>query len=268
MKIFFNTTSLYEFKNHFDFTEDKSKAELMVVGGRPIILEDFPRLKAIYRMGVGTDNIPFEEAERLNIKIYMPSEDTKNLIFEETANTSIGLIFRMIYNDVGDIEKWKKSPRRTLKEKRLLIIGYGNIGKRVYSKLKNILKVNIYDSILYPGNFDDLISKSDVISLHIPLNKDNINFIDEEKLSLMKDGAILINTARGKLVDEDALYKYISKGKIYAAFDVFWKEPYRGKLKEFYPVRFYMTPHIASNTINFLESCVEDLKKIIKIFKK
>lgn len=267
MKIFFNTTSLDEFKNNFDFTEDKSKAELMIVGGKQIILEDFPRLRAIYKMGVGTDNLPFKEAKNLNIKIYMPSEKTKNLIYEETANTTIGLIFRMIYNNIGDIEKWEKSPRRILKEKSLLIIGYGNIGKRVYNKIKNFLEVYIYDNILYPGNLDDLISKADVISLHIPLAIDNINFIDEKKLLLMRDGAILINTARGKLVDEDALYKYISNGKIYAAFDVFWKEPYRGKLKEFHPDRFYMTPHIASNTINFLESCISDIKVIIEKYK-
>jgi len=267
MKIFFNTTSLDAFKDQFDFAEDKSKAELMVVGGRKIILENFPKLKAIYRMGVGTDNLPFKEVKKSNINIHMPSEKTKSLIFEETANTTIGLIFRMLYNNVGDIEKWGKSPRRILKEKRLCIIGYGNIGKRVYDKIKNILKVDIYDNILYPGNLNDLISKADVISLHIPLTKDNINFIDEEKLSLMRDGAILINTARGKLVDEDALYEYISKEKIYAAFDVFWKEPYRGKLKEFYPDRFYMTPHIASNTINFLESCISDIKVIIEKYK-
>jgi phosphoglycerate dehydrogenase-like enzyme len=267
MKIFFNTTSLDEFKNNFDFTEDKSNAELMVVGGRKIILENFPKLKVIYKMGVGTDNLPFKEAKKLNINIHMPSEKTKNLIYEETANTTIGLIFRMIYNNVGDIEKWKKSPRRILREKRLLIIGYGNIGKRVYNKLKNFLEVDIYDNILYPGNLDDLISKADVISLHVPLTIENVNFIGEEKLSLMKDGAILINTARGKLVDEDALYKYISKGKICAAFDVFWKEPYRGKLKEFHPDRFYMTPHIASNTINFLGSCVSDVKVIIEKYK-
>lgn len=267
MKIFFNTTSLDSFKNKFDFTENKTTAELMVVGGRIIILEDFPKLKAIYRMGVGTDNLPFKEAKKLNISIYMPSEDTKNIIFEETANTTIGLIFRMLYNNVGDIEKWKKLPRKILKDKRLLIIGYGNIGKRVYNKIKNFFKVDIYDNILYPGNFDKLIPKADLISLHIPLTVDNVNFIDEEKLSLMRDGAILINTARGKLVDEDALYKYISKGKICAAFDVFWKEPYRGKLKEFHPDRFYMTPHIASNTINFLESCISDIKVIIEKYK-
>lgn len=267
MKIFFNTTSLDAFKNKFDFTEDKSTAELMIVGGRQIILEDFPRLKSIYKMGIGTDNLPFKEARKLNIKIYMPSEDTRNLIFEETANTAIGLIFRMLYGNIGDIEKWKKLPRRILRERRILIIGYGNIGNRVCNKLKNFLKVDIYDNILFPGNLNKLIPKADLISLHIPLTKDNVNFIDEKKLLLMKDGAILINTARGKLVDEDALYKYISKGNICAAFDVFWKEPYRGKLKEFYPDRFYMTPHIASNTINFLESCVSDIKVIVEKYK-
>lgn len=267
MKVFFNTTSLNEFKNKFDFTEVTSEAELMVVGVRRIVLEDFPRLKAIYRMGIGTENLSFEEAEKKNIAINMPSKETINLIYEETANTTISLIFRMLYNNVGNIEKWEKAPRRVLGDKRALLVGYGNIGKRVHKKLNNFMKVDIYDIISHPGNLKDLIPKADIISLHIPLIKDNVNFIDEKKLSLMKDGSILINTARGKLVDEDALFKHISKGRIYAAFDVFWNEPYKGKLKKFYPDRFYITPHIASNTVNFLQSCVEDIKAIIERYE-
>ena len=109
-----------------------------------------------------------------------------------------------------------------------------------------------------------LIQISDSISLHIPYTNENINFIDEEKLSWFKDGGILINTARGKLVDEDALYNEIKKGRLKAAFDVYWEEPYGGKLKKFHPNSFFMTPHIASTCDAFLKGCRHDLDRLIE----
>ena len=79
----------------------------------------------------------------------------------------------------------------------------------------------------------------------------------------MKKGSTLINTARGALVDENELYKNLKIGKIKAAFDVFWNEPYNGKLKEFYPDPFFMTPHVASTCSSFLKGCREDLDKFL-----
>ena len=80
----------------------------------------------------------------------------------------------------------------------------------------------------------------------------------------MKDGAALINTARGPIVDEEALYAEIKLGRLKAAFDVFWKEPYNQKLKEFYPNFFYMTPHVASTCKGFLIGCRQGLDLLIK----
>jgi len=71
----------------------------------------------------------------------------------------------------------------------------------------------------------------------------------------MKNDAVLINTARGTIVDEDALFAEISSNRLRAAFDVFWQEPYNGKLKEFHPDKFYMSPHIAGYTDSFLLGC-------------
>ena len=72
---------------------------------------------------------------------------------------------------------------------------------------------------------------------------------------MMKNGAVLVNTARGTIVDEDALYTEVKSGRLQAAFDVFWQEPYKGKLKEFHPGKFYMSPHIAGYTDSFLLGC-------------
>jgi len=81
---------------------------------------------------------------------------------------------------------------------------------------------------------------------------------------MMKDNSVIINTARALIVDENALYTEISNGRLKAAFDVFWEEPYQGMLKEFYPNDFYMTPHIASTSIGFLEGCRKGLDELIK----
>ena len=80
----------------------------------------------------------------------------------------------------------------------------------------------------------------------------------------MKDGAVLINTARGATVDEDALFKEIEAFRLRAAFDVYWQEPYQGKLKQFHPDRIYMTPHVASTCSGFIEGCRNDLNILIE----
>ena len=79
----------------------------------------------------------------------------------------------------------------------------------------------------------------------------------------MKKNAILINTARGPIVDEDALYAELKNKRLIAAFDVFWQEPYYGRLKDFHPDFFYMSPHVASTCIEFLKGCRSDLDNFL-----
>ena len=94
-------------------------------------------------------------------------------------------------------------------------------------------------------------------------SSENISFINEEKLSWMKNGSVLINTARGEIVDEDALFQEVASNRLSAAFDVFWQETYEGKLIGFHPESFYMTPHIASTCNEFLSGCKSDLDQLI-----
>jgi lactate dehydrogenase-like 2-hydroxyacid dehydrogenase len=91
--------------------------------------------------------------------------------------------------------------------------------------------------------------------------------MDKEKLSWMKSGAVLINTARGAIVNEDAIYAEFKINRLRAAFDVYWQEPYTGKLKEFYPERFFMTPHVASTCKEFLIGCRKNLDQLISDIK-
>ena len=82
-------------------------------------------------------------------------------------------------------------------------------------------------------------------------------------MSWIKDDAALINTSRGPIVDEDALFDEINSGRIRAAFDVFWNEPYKGKLTCFEPHQFLMTPHVSSTCKDFIEGLGHDLKDFV-----
>ena len=79
----------------------------------------------------------------------------------------------------------------------------------------------------------------------------------------MKNGAVLMNTSRGAIVDENALFVELQSGRIKAAFDVYWHEPYHGMLKELHPDPFYMTPHVASTCKGFIEGCRRNLDDLI-----
>jgi phosphoglycerate dehydrogenase-like enzyme len=262
MKLWKNTNTLDKLVPELLATVDPSVAEVAVIGGKSIDLSQFPNLKAIFKCGVGVDNIPFEEAAKREIKITLPSDQTKRYIFEETANFAVYLILRMLYKDLGSIEKWEKKQRPFLGDYKVLILGQGNIGKQVAEKLNPLVSVFTYDPLQNSEQeLEELFKQSDVISLHIPLNKHTVSFVDEEKLSWMKDGATLVNTARGSIVSENALYNEIKNKRLCAAFDVFWNEPYGGMLKAFHPDGFYMTPHVASNCSTFLTGLACDFYK-------
>ncbi len=265
MKYWKNTKTLDHLIPELLETVSSDNAEIAVIGSKPIDLESMPRLKAIFKCGVGTDNVPFQEAEQLGIAIGLPSDKTRRYIFEETANFAVYLIFRMLYNDLGSVDSWTKRSRVFLGNQKVLIMGQGNIGKLVAKKLEPFVDVLTFDIAV--DNIDELrglINQADAISLHIPLNEDTRNFIDAEKMGWMKDGATIVNTARGPVVDEEALYEEVSNGRLQAAFDVFWKEPYQGKLQKYHPECFFMTPHVSSNCEDFLTGLAKDCKEFVK----
>lgn len=265
MKIWKNTATLDGYDNGLAFTETKVEAEIALLGSKLISLDEFPNLKGIFRAGIGRDNVPISEAEARGVLVRFPSKEIIDIIYEETASFACGLILRMLYGMVGTLDPWAKHDRVQLADRVLLVIGTGNIGGRVAEKMRGFLKVKTYDVIQNSASeLKDMIALADCITLHIPKSEENNNFMDSEKLSWMQDGAVLVNTARGDIVDEDALYTEIKSGRLRAAFDVYWQEPYQGKLKEFYPEHFYMTPHVASTCNGFLEGCKKGLDNLIK----
>jgi lactate dehydrogenase-like 2-hydroxyacid dehydrogenase len=265
MKIWKNTKTIDELISDLSITSNKKEAEIALIGSKGIELKEFPKLKGIFKCGVGVDNIPFKEANKRNIKIGLPSKATNEYIFEETACFACHLCLSMLYSDIGSVSRWQKLSRNHIKNKIVLVIGMGQIGKRVAKKLKSFVQVKTFD-IKYASleALKKLILVADCITLHIPLNDSTLNYFDSKMLSLMKDNSSIVNTSRGAIVNETALYKEIKEGRIRSAFDVFWKEPYEGKLKQFYPEKFSMTPHIASTCNEFLIGCAKDFRLFLK----
>jgi phosphoglycerate dehydrogenase-like enzyme len=265
MKIWKNTSTLDGYDEGLPFTSIKEEADIVLLGSKPIGLKGFSNLKGIFRVGISRDNVPIEEAETMGIIVRFPSQETIDIVYEETACFTCSLIFRMLYSEIGTLDPWWKGIRVQLNDKVLLVIGMGNIGGRVAKKMKGFLKVDTFDVLQNTtAELKALIESADCITLHIPKNEENNNFMDGEKLSWMKDGSVLINTARGAAVNEDALFKEIESFRLLAAFDVYWQEPYQGKLKKYHPDHFYMTPHVASTCNGFLEGCRKDLDILIE----
>lgn len=238
---------------------DPSEADIAVIGSKKIDLDSMPSLRGIFKCGVGVDNVPFEKAKSRFIEICLPSEKTRNYIFEETANFAVYLILKSLFADLGNLDQWTKTSRSFLGKRKVLVMGLGNIGKQVVRKLDPSLQVLTFDILHNLSNeLRPLIVQSDIVSIHLPLNDSTLGFFDSEKLSWMKDGATLVNTARGPIVDESALYDEICSGRLRAAFDVFWEEPYHGRLKSFHPHSFCMSPHVASNCQDFLDGLAKD----------
>jgi phosphoglycerate dehydrogenase-like enzyme len=267
MNIWKNTGTLDALVPALSSVSEPSLAELAVIGGKPIKLAELPKLKGVFKCGIGRDNVPEEECRRRGIRVCYPGEATREIIFEETANFTVHLILRMLYSSIGSLEPWKKEARSFLDKRTVLLIGQGNIGVKVKRKLEALVRVETFDIVSNsPEELQGLMEIADVASLHIPLSEETRNFIDKERLSWLSDGAALVNTARGPIVDEHALLEEVKHGRLNAAFDVFWKEPYEGALKEYHPERFLMSPHVASTCSEFLEELAMDLESFVRSF--
>ena len=250
--IYTNTKTLDEFID--SYTDNQEEAEYLILGSRPLDLTNFKSLKGIFKCGVGTDNLPDTD-----IPICLPSERTRQIIYEEVAAFTCSLIFKCFYGKLGTVQPWSKIERNSITDKRLLIIGAGNIGTRVCDVFDSICDVRILDNNygqieLTEKDIKEAVVDADIVSLHVPYNKSTHEFLDP---SWLKPTAVLINTARGNLVNESKLYDFLlNNPEAQSAFDVFWTEPYDGKLLEL--DNFYASPHVASTCKQFFNSLYLD----------
>jgi len=225
-------------------------------------IDSLSNLKIIGRAGAGVDNVDVEAAKNKNIIVMNTPGGNTNA----TAEHTIGLIFALLRkitaaNETTHKGLWEKKKLKgnEIKGKKIGIVGFGNVGKRV-AEISNVLgmKVSIFSSYFetikdsFPEynscSIDEIIKDSDIISFHCKPNKDGKPIMNKNHLSLMKKNCIIINTARGNLVDEDDLKNALEKNEIKgAALDVFKNEP----LEEsgFYNLdNIILTPHIAAST--------------------
>jgi D-3-phosphoglycerate dehydrogenase len=221
-------------------------------------LKDNKTLKVISRVGIGLDSVDLEYCREHKIMVTYTPEAPSDGVAELAVGNIIGLLRHTIESD-HSVRKnaWNRLMGSLVKEVKIGIVGVGRIGSRVINLLQpfkpNILATDIDENVhgrkldnVTWCDFDTLISTCDVISLHIPLNKDNYHLINREAIGRMKTGAMLINTARGAIVEEEAITDaLVQKHLGGAALDVFENEPYEGKLAELDNV--ILTAHIGAS---------------------
>ena len=247
--------------------EKISSFNIVIVRSRTTVtkemIEKADNCKIIARVGVGLDNVDQDAAKAKNIRVINAVEGAMNAVAELVLGLMLSLARQTARGDRAiRNEQWlKKELKGTeLRGKYLGIIGLGNIGKRL-GRLAHALNMNIigYDVMpideefskevgLMKADLGTLLQSSDYISIHVPLLDSTYHLLDEAKMSTMKNTAKIINTSRGGVVDEDALYNALKNGTLGgAALDVFEKEPAIGtKLAELDNV--ILTPHIGAQT--------------------
>jgi D-3-phosphoglycerate dehydrogenase len=221
------------------------EADAVLVREAPMsarVIDALKRCKAIVRYGVGVDNIDLEHARRRKIYVAnIPGYGTEE-VSDHAAALLLACIRSLRIRDInlrqGKFETDIQDSICRTTGKTLGLIGYGQIGRALHRKWKGFLpqRVLVFDPYAQPDvltesgaettELDSLFAESDYISLHAPLTPQTRHIINAETLRKMKPTAILVNTARGELIDEQALAKALSEGRLAAAgLDVFEKEP-------------------------------------------
>ncbi|MCD6524511.1 MAG: hydroxyacid dehydrogenase [Thermococcus sp.] len=247
------------------------------------VIEAAPKLKVIGRAGVGLDNIDLEAAKERGIKVVnSPGASSRSV-----AELAVGLMFAVARKIAFADRKmregvWAKKQCMgiELEGKTVGVIGFGRIGYEV-AKIAKALGMNVLLYDPYPneerakevgGKFvslEELLKESDIVTLHVPLLDATRHLINEERLKLMKPTAILINAARGAVVDTEALVKALKDGWIAGAgLDVFEEEP----LPADHPLtkldNVVLTPHIGASTEEAqMRAGVQVAEQIIEILK-
>jgi D-3-phosphoglycerate dehydrogenase / 2-oxoglutarate reductase len=286
-KNFGNNTNFFnklKKNKHIFFFNDKeltdkilSEIDTLILGTYDIknLIIKTKSLKRIYRIGKGVDNIPLDQCKRRNIKVTLFTEGLTSSVSEFVIGLALNLVRNItISNNKFKIGYWEKIQGKTISDLSIGIVGFGAIGKDIFTKIKVFKpkKIYIYDLVdsnkynNYYTDFDNLLENSDLISINIPLNNNTHNLFNSKVFDKMKKKPYIVNTSRGGIINENDLISAIKKNKISgAALDVFEKEPYpkRGDLTKL--DNLILTPHIASNTFNFRSSVENAICKQINI---
>lgn len=227
-------------------TEEEMKKEIadvdgIIVGVDPLnaeVLSHAKRLKAISKYGVGTDNIDLDYCKQHNIPVTITNNANSDSVADFAFALMLAAARRLVEVDQACRRlDWGKKTSIGMYGKTIGVLGTGAIGKGVIRRAKgfgmSILAYDIFKDDVFASEYgvqyvelEQIFKESDFISLHLPAVEETNNIINKEAFNLMKETAVLVNTARGDLVDEDALYEALSTKRIWGAgLDVFKKEP-------------------------------------------
>jgi D-3-phosphoglycerate dehydrogenase len=247
------------------------------------LLRQLTRCKAIGRFGLGVDNIDLPAAKELGIAVnYVP-----DYCMQEVSDHAMALLLALVRkvplsNKLVQSGRWEVPPLvpiHRLSGRVLGLVGFGNIPRTLAPKAQAFgLRVIAHDPYVPPDvlakagvegvNFDELLSRSDFVSIHAPLMPATRGLFDAEVFRKMKQGALIINTARGPLVDEDALIAALDRGHLGgAAFDVVANEPLAKDSPLIGRDNVILTPHTAFYSVEALEElqtkCASDVARVL-----
>ena len=253
-----------------------------VIAGTEIYTEDvfrkLPKLKVISRLGVGLDNLDINTAEEQGIQIFKTLTTPGPAVVELALNLMID-VSRMTTIQNNDMKNkiWKKRMGSLVQGISLGIIGLGSIGKSLVKLVKGfnleILAVDLFQDKSFAEengvkycSLNHLLKDSDIISVHLNLSSKTNGLLGKKEIGFLKKTAILINTSRGEILDEDALYYALKNKKILGAgLDVFQNEPYKGNLLDLENV--ILTPHIGSYAKELrIQMEIETVENLIRGF--
>ena len=246
------------------------------------VIEASNKLKIIARAGVGVDNVDVQAATERGVMVINAPESTSITVAEHTMGLILALSRKIAIADSSVKQgKWEKSKFMgiELNGKILGVIGMGRIGSQVVTRSKAFgMETIVYDPYITEKtaselgvtvvDFETLIKKSDVMTIHVPLTSETKYLIGKEQLEMMKENAFLVNCARGGIIKECDLYEALSTGKIRGAgLDVFENEPPENSpLLELDNV--VLTPHIAASTSEAQrDAAIIVANEIKKVFK-
>ena len=241
------------------------------------VIEAGKNLKVVGRAGIGLDNVDIEAASRRGI-VVMNTPEGNTITTAEHAISLLMALTRNVPQATASLRegKWekKKLKGREVYGKTLGLIGLGHIGRIVADRAKGLkMKVVVYDPYIKPTvieesdcepvSFEELLGRSDYVTVHVPKTEETAGLLGAEAFGKMKPGAMLVNCARGGIVDEDALYDALASGHLGgAALDVFSQEP-PGAHRLMELSNFICTPHLGASTMEAQDNVAKDVAEQI-----
>jgi len=234
--------------------EPRPGIEVVIVTNEPVDVGLFPALRLVANYGVGYDRIDLDACRARGIAV----TNTPGVLDAATADLAFALILAArrgvvsgdrLVRSGGWESHWAAAAAlgREVTGTTLGIVGLGRIGSAVARRAQGF-EMRVLHVRRAEGDLDELLRASDIVSLHVPLTADTQGLINRERLSLLRDGTTLVNTARGAVVDEEALVDELVSGRITAGLDVFVHEPHVPEALWGLP-NVVLTPHIASATV-------------------